>query len=166
MAYDQLVRNLQDGKITIKDYNGTHSVQVAIDEGNLEATEDKTRRIVMHRGTIHHVRPGDQVPMSVKFSMQYSEFITASGCTPYEILTRRGNAAAYIGTRSTDGAAGPEDYTVDLEFLVNDPGGGSDEKLTFSDFAVENIGFKEGEMYSTIEVSGRAMVHYPTIAKV
>jgi hypothetical protein len=167
MAYDKITRNLIDGKLTIYDYNETHNVIVAIDEGDLAITVARPRRIVMSRGEIKHIRPGDQTPVEVAFTMQFSEFYTASDCTPYEILMREGKAATWLGTKSPDGVKqGPEDYTVKLKFVINDPGGGSDEKLEFNHFAVEQIRFAEGEEYSTLAVSGRGMTIKPTIAKV
>jgi len=167
MAYDKITRNLTDGKLTIYDYNETNNVVVAIDEGDLNVVIHKPRRIVVARGTIKHIRSGDEVPCDVSFTMQFSEFYTASDCTPYEILMREGNASAYLGTKSPDGLKqGPQDYTTKIKFLLTDPGGGNDEKLEFNHFAVEEINFSEGEEYSSLAISGRAMVTAPSIAKV
>jgi hypothetical protein len=166
-GYDKIVRNLTDGALTIRDGTASpNTVTVDIDEGDVAITVHKERRIITHRGTIHHIRPGNQVPVDVAFTMQFSEFETATTCTPFEILTKTNNASAYLGTRSNGVVDGAEDYTTLLLFSITDPGGGAAEVITIDHFAVEEISFNEGEDYSTLAVSGRALITIPAIAKV
>jgi hypothetical protein len=169
-TYDTISRNLSDGQLTIKDGSTpTIEVVVAVEEGDLNIVIHRDRKVIMNRGTLDQVREGVDVPVDISWSMIFTEFLTSgtTTLTPYEILTQLGNAAAG-GDNSTAGtrADSAEAYCVDLSFLITNPdSAGTNETILLSDFFMEEINFQEGDDYSTLSVSGRAMITEPSISQ-
>jgi len=156
-----LTRNLRDGELKIKD-GGSEEITVALDEGDLTVGETQNLINVLDRGALDHRRPGDEDPVAVSFTLKFVEYIGGSGqpATPYEALKQIGNAAAWQSTSASDV------YAVNLEFTIDNPDGGDDEKVTLDDFAYESIEFAEGDEYNTLTVDGTAFVTGPTLEKV
>jgi hypothetical protein len=156
-----LTRNLRDGELKIKD-GGSEEITVALDEGDLTISETQNLINVLDRGTLDHRRQGDEAPVAVSVTLKFVEYIGGSGqpATPYEALKQIGNASGWVSTSNSDV------YAVDLEFTIDDPDGGDDEKISLNDFAFESIEFAEGDEYNTLTVDGTAFVTGPTLEKV
>lgn len=168
MAVTNLVRNLRDGELVIRDASSpAKSLTVLLDEGDLSWTQ-RTRTIeVKDRGSIAagHLRKGDEESISLSFSAKWTQLIgkSASSADPlqlYELLT----FAPALGLTSTAGE-GQQD-TLSFVFTVTDPTGAASEKLTFSRVYRENLTLSEGADYNVIAFSGRDFEVLPTVARV
>lgn len=159
-----LVKNLRDATLKIVDATATElTCTVALLEGDLAWSRKQSVNVIKDRGTLHNLRKGDEeacsVSFSVKFTGCYSE--SAGDPSPYEALTNEEDASVWVSTT----AATSDLYTVDLLFSYVDPGSADGvEYLNFTDFAVEDISFKEGDEYNTLSVSGIALCTGPAIS--
>lgn len=158
-----VTRNLRDGVIIIKDGSGSpKSMTVPISEGDLAFTVNKPTFIVLNRGVIDSRKSGDQTPTDVSFSAKFEQWSYASGASTglsvRDVID--GSAAAIAaGWVSTD-ACGP--WSIDIEFRINDPcNSGHYESLTFQKYHADTIGFREGNEYNSLSISGRALVPEP-----
>lgn len=164
MADSTVVKNMRDGTIKLKDGTATPLVlTVTLDEGNLTyAMNANPSFTVFDRGVISHVRKGDEVPITGSFSVKYVDLIApdaAANETLYEVITKTDDASDWIST-----STGTDVYTLDLEFLINDPGGGTDETVTFPDCAFTDVEFAEGDEFDTLSVSFTSIATRPTVA--
>ena len=82
MAVTNIVRNLRDGQLVIKDGTpGTpQSLSVLIDEGNLKWTERSNTVEVKDRGSIAdgHLRKGDDESVLLSFTARWTQLIGKS----------------------------------------------------------------------------------------
>jgi len=159
-----VVRNIQNGSLVIKDGSGTPKSCTVACSGNLKWSLSKTLVEVPCRGTIDHRREGNVVGFTVSFDAAWYQLIskTANSGDPvsvYEILTNQGS---YF-TSTEDGA-----YCLDIEFTVADPNttNGNDEKIVFPDVFIEKVDCSEAEDKNMISFSGRGKVYAPTITRV
>jgi len=149
-------RNFSDGTLVISDgaTPTANSIIVTSADGQLSFEEAVTRRQIFRRDEFVEKRDGRTELVRLSFVLQFKEFVVAAGGgdpTPYEALKGIGEAASW---ESTDDA-GKSDAR-DLKFTIDDPAGGADEEITFSDFSYERISFAEGEDYDTLTVEGIA----------
>jgi hypothetical protein len=166
MTCPQVTKNLRDAVLKIKD--GTTptalEIEVVLDEGDLSADETLNTMNILDRGSLDHMRPGDEEPVKVTFTTKFVEYRQQAGApdpTPYEALKKIGGAASWVSTNQCG-----EVYCVDLEFTIASPTSGEvDEVITFPDFHPNTISFKEGDEYNTLAVDGEAFVTAPTIVK-
>jgi hypothetical protein len=164
------VRNLTHGQLTIKDGSTTpKTLVVPFEMGNLEFTVTRSAFVFRNRGTIAGMTPGLEEPCQVNFGLKFSEWLglTTSGAAPsvVDTLYQQGNASTWVSTLG----CGP--YTVDLEFLLDDPcagtpSAGENETLTFADFHADEVRFVEGEEFDELTVSGKCAVLQPTSVRV
>ena len=159
-------RNLRDGQLVIKDGGQSpQSVTVALDDGDLEWVETRTPVGVKDRGTLSHLRNGDQVPVFGRFTARFREFVTTGSggdVSPYEALTQSGEASDWESTNADGGGV----YTVELELTIANPqSGGSAERVTFSKVALERITFRQGDPYDALAVRFQDFEVTPTIVK-
>lgn len=168
MAVTNLVRNLRDGELVIKDGSTpAKSLTVLLDEGDLSWTE-RTRTIeVKDRGSIAagHTRRGNDESISLSFSAKWTQLLgkSASGADPlqlYELLTFAGGT----GAASTSGAG--QQQTLQFEFTVTDPTGAASEKVTFGKVYRETLTMSEGGDYNVISFTGRDFEVAPVVARV
>lgn len=162
----EYTRNLRDGELVIQDSGGSNSVTVTLDEGDLSWTESKPRHVIGDRGTIDHVRNGNQEACRVRFSLKYVAFFGGSdsgdAVTPVDALKQAGNASGWTST----GDAG-EPYGVDLVFTITNPDSSEDnEVITFSPFFYDSLEPAEGDEYSTISCEGVMRGEAPTPTRV
>lgn len=153
-------RNLRDGEITVKDGAGTpNTVVLTLEEGDLSWTRRRNYVQVLDRGTLDHVRAGDQEAVTLSFSVKIDRVSEpTSPVTLYNALTKTGAAAAWVSV-----AASHEPYAVKIEFRAIDPAGGSDhETIAFNKFFPEELTMDEGEEYNTVSASGFAFIVDPT----
>jgi len=152
-------RTIRDGTLTIKDGTGTPlEVTVALEEGDLSWTARTPANIINDRGVIDHARKAPDEPMEVSFSCIFQSLSKHASTTPYDALTRTGGASAWVNV-----LADTDVWAVDLEFVIVDPGGGS-ETLTFSNFIPEEKSFQEGDPHNTISYSGRCVALAPAVS--
>ncbi len=169
MAVSNLVRNLRDAELVLKDGASPTalSLTVLLDEGDLSWTEKVNTIEIKDRGKISggHLRQGDDESVSVSFSAKWTQLIgkAASSGDPlqlYEFLTFASGAG--IASTSADG----EQETLTFEFTILDPAGVASEKVTFSKVYRESLSMTEGDDYNLITFSGKAFVTSPTVARV
>lgn len=166
MAFSTAVRSMRDGQLVIKDGAGTPvSVTVACDEGDLQWTETETTSELRCRGTATGFIKGEDSFCTVQFSVKVSQLISQSenpsdAVAVYEIL--RNNIDGDLYTSTSAGGV----YTVDLEFTIVDPAGGTGtgEKVTFNDFLAETVTFQEGTP-NMLNVSGKIPATRPVIER-
>lgn len=154
-------RNLRDGQIKVFDGTTPTALEVTLtlEEGDLEFEEVTENIQVKDRGALDHVRPGDQMPVPLSFSVKLDRVHEASTpVTLRDALKNAGGASSWVSV-----AGDHEPYAVGIEFTVLDPAGGSDdETITFGKFFQESIKFTEGSDYNTLQVSGFSYETSPT----
>jgi hypothetical protein len=84
-------------------------LKIKVGEGNITWNEKKPREYKKDRGRLDQVRDGDEEPMEVSLQLMYEE-LTASNPnsnppTPSDVLKRRGAAANWLSTETTDPCA-------------------------------------------------------------
>lgn len=174
MASSDLTRNLRDGVLTIKDETGTPlECELVLDEGDLSIEINQSAFEVQDRGSMDHVRAGDDQPMRVSFSMKYvslGETYGAETYNPYEFLTGTGGASAVVTTAQTGGnydlVDGGDVELYQLYFTINDPevDNSGVETIEIPNFHVERISFQEGDEYSRLSVEGLSYQKKPIIS--
>lgn len=168
MAVTNLVRNLRDGELVIKDGSSpVKSLTLLLDEGDLTWTQRTRTLEVKDRGSIAagHLRKGDDESVSLSFSAKWTQLIgkSANSADPlqlYEFLM----FASGLGVNSTSSAG--EQETLQFEFTVTDPAGAASEKITFGKVYRESLTMSEGADYNVIAFSGRHFATAPVIARV
>jgi len=161
-------KNLRDGVLTLSDGDTPtpNTLELTLEEGDLNFTETTNKIVVKDRGRLDHVRDGDEEQLTVSFTLKYVELIkqsTASAPTPYEALKNIGAASTWVTTDTYCGGV----YSLDLLFKVIAPcDTEQDELITLSDFYVTSIEFKEGDEYNTLSVEGESLLTTPTVTKV
>lgn len=160
-----LTKNLRDGILKIADNSGqagANKITVALDEGDLRFTETKGYIQVSDRGVLDHVRPGDQVAVTLSFGCKFVGFqVDSNAISVYEALTMTGGASAWV---SANGATS-DVYATELTFEIYD----ADitpavmDTLVFDKFHMESIEFSEGADNNTLAVSGFAFITAPSI---
>lgn len=158
-----LTRNLRDGKITLLDGDSTPAtLEIVMEEGNLNWTETDNPITVLDRGVLDHRRAGDQQEVDLSFGFKFREYEADSGSvSPADFINRVNDAAAYV---STSGAGEP--HTMDVNFLLTNPDGtGTDETITFSKVVKNTIEFAEGDEFDTMQYTGKALMTKPTSAR-
>ncbi|MBL4884419.1 MAG: hypothetical protein JKY95_07780 [Planctomycetaceae bacterium] len=169
MAVSNLVRNLRDAELVLKDGTAVTplSLTVLLDEGDLSWTEKVNTIEIKDRGSLSggHLRKGDEESVTLSFSAKWTQLIgkAANAGDPlqlYEFLTFASGAG--ITSTSADG----EQETLTLEFTVLDPAGVASEIVTFDKVYRESLSMSEGDDYNMITFSGRAFVTSPTVARV
>ena len=169
MAVTNIVRNLRDSELVIKD--GTtptpQSLTVLLDEGDLTWTERANTIEILDRGSIAagHTRKGDEESIVLSFSAKWTQLIgkSAAGGDPlqlYEFLMFV-SGASVVSTSPTG-----EQDTLQLEFTIVDPAGVAGEKVTFAKVYRESLTMSEGDDSNQITFSGRDFEVAPTIARV
>lgn len=167
MAVTNLVRNLRDGELVIKDGSSPAlSLTVLLDEGDLTWSQRQRTIEVKDRGSIAagHTRKGDEESIALSFSAKWTQLIgkSANGADPlqlYELLT----FAAGTGATSTSGAGQQE--TLRFEFTVTDPAGVASEKIVFARVYRENLSLSEGDDYNVLSFTGRDFEAHPTVSR-
>jgi hypothetical protein len=161
------VKNLRDGQLVVKDGSGTpKTITVLFATGDLQWTEAKDNKIVMNRGSMHHARTGNDVPLKMSFSAGWVQLIGKSvsageSVQLLEILTDRGGS-----TFASTGSA-CEPYQLTFEFTVADTCDGKDELVSFVNMMTDTVTCQEGDEQNTISYSGTSSTAtYPTITRV
>lgn len=156
------VRNLRDATVKIADDGGTGGADVItldLEEGNLSWTEANPVDIISDRGTLHHARQGNDVPISFSMSLMFQTFNDPNSATEtaYEAMTGTGAASSWTSDASNGGDA----YAFIMEVTITDPNGGTSEVITITECYAEEFGFAEGSPANTLTVSGRALLTRP-----
>ncbi len=168
MAVTNLVRNLRDGELVIKDgTSGTPlSMTVLLDEGDLSWVNRSNTIEVKDRGSISagHTRKGDDESVSISFTAKWTQLIgkSASSADPlqlYEMLMFV--SGTNVSSTSSDG----EQDTLQFEFTIVDPAGVASEKITFSKVYRETLTMSEGDDFNVINFSGRDFESEPVITR-
>lgn len=168
MAVTNLVRNLRDGELVIKDGSTPAlSLTVLLDEGDLSWSQRQKTIEVKDRGSITagHTRKGDEESIALSFSAKWTQLIgkSANAADPlqlYELLT----FTTGTGATSTSGAG--QQNTLQFEFTVTDPVGVASEKIVFARVYRENLTLSEGNDYNVLSFTGRDFEVQPTVNRV
>ena len=159
MAYVDVTKNLRDGELTVTD-NSSGTITVALDEGDLSYTISQDVREIYDRGTMDHLRAGNDMPTDVSFSVKFVGLTDdasggAANVSLYEAMTGTGGASGWTYTAAGSLSSAGDVNVCQLSFVITY---GSDyETITFEDFFHTSIEFSEGDDYNTLRVSGRAM---------
>lgn len=168
MSITNLVRNLRDGELIIKD--GTSptplSLAVLLDEGDLSWTQRSRTIEIKDRGSIAagHTRRGDDESVAISFTAKWTQLIgkSANAADPlqlYELLT----FAAGTGAVSTSQAG--EQQTLRFEFTVRDPANVAHEKIVFAKVYREALTLREGDDGNVIAFTGRDFETAPSVTR-
>lgn len=144
-------RNFRDGRLLLKDGDGTPTTrEVDLLEGQISFSEGFNNIVVMDRGTVDHVRVGDDMLVEGSLTFKYVELYNASTGTVWQFLKQSGPFASLVSTRATDS----DRFCFDAEFYIAHPiSGSTGEKITFSDIFVNGaMQFREGEEYNTVTI--------------
>lgn len=154
------VIDMKEVTIKLLDGSGTpNELEIECGEGNFTWTEKIEREYRLNRGILDEVRDGDQQPVEISFDVKYEYIKGTTGTTAVptvEDFLKQINAAAAYVSADADLCA---PYAVDLT-LLNTPGCGENETLTFADFRYETL--EHDVRAGTISCSGRANIQYPT----
>jgi len=159
-------RIFADGVYKIAD-NGTVSgidvITVPLDNGGLGFTVNTPQLVKKDRGTLDHVRSGEQEPLDWTLEGDHKGFYgptgTANASTRvYEAMFGESSASDWVSDEpNSDVHAFIQDLTK------TDPGDASTETATIVRSFTEQFEFAEGAEEDTFSASGRAMVVKPTI---
>ncbi len=161
MASPNITKNLRDGIITIKDGAGSpNTLEIILDTGDLNFTVAQEHIVVLDRGKLDHMRPGDEVAVAFTFSAKFVEWSGRTGSagdvSVKDALKKEGNAAGWESTTDCDV------YSVDLEFKIQNPCPGNEsETLVFADAVCDNVVFAEGDEFNTLSFTGKALITSP-----
>lgn len=160
------VRNLRDATIRIADSSGTgggNVITVILEDGSgISWDEENPVDFIDDRGTLHHARQGDDVPLSGTLAMKFQTFLDPNSATetPYEAVTQQSAASGW----SSDASNGGDAYAFIMDMTITDPNGGSAEVITFTEVYAERISFAEGTPFNTLSFAWRALMTRPTYA--
>lgn len=165
----QNVRNLVNGLLKIKDGAGTpNEITIPIDVGNLSWTVQDEAPVARNRGALQGFADPIEEPIPISFQFLFTEWSgkTTSGAdiSPADFLRRKNTGASLVGRKD----CGP--YLTLLEFTIAKPGVCTDaleqnEIVTFDFFRVDSLEFNETEEINTIDVTGRALITDPAVAR-
>ena len=169
MSVSNIVRNLRDGELVIKD--GTSptplSLTLLLDEGDLSWTQRTQTLEIKDRGSIAagHTRRGDDESVVLSFSTKWTQLLgnsvePADALQLYEFLMFTSSA----NVASTSGAGQQE--TLRLEFTVTDPAGVAGERIVFDKVYRESLTMSEGDDFNLISFRGRDFETVPSISRV
>ena len=154
-------RNFRDGAITIND--GTPvtplTTTLTLEMGDLAYTERKEYVQVDDRGSLDHVRNGNQVAIPLSFSVKVDRVSEATTpITVRDALQGLRSASAWLSVANDH-----EPYAVEVVFTITDPDTvlADDEVITFAKFFPEEVEFTEGDDFNTIGATG---FDYETVA--
>ena len=168
---NRATRNLRDGEIMLRDASDpVNYVIAALDEGDIswEQTRPQGRNAinVLDRGNLSHMRPGDEAPVTLTFTLKYVEARKQTGntvCTVYEAIVHAMCAAAWVSTNNDNGGV----YTLDAFFEITAPQGSGEEseQIIFRKLHGD-VNFTEGDEYNTLTFDGEAFMSTPEINKI
>lgn len=160
-----VTRNLRDGTIRLQDGAG-HEIVLEVEEGDLNYSEASNIVNVLDRGRLSHMRPGNQEPVRVSFSIKYRYAIAVGlePLSPYEVLHRQAGAVAWTTTNDDGGDV----FTLDLQFTIRNPGANpaADEKIWLRKVPLPGISFEEGDEFDKMSFDGQAFVTQPAFDRV
>ena len=159
-----VTKNLRDGMIKIQDSGASNEVMLVLDSGDLNFTENPNPVInVLDRGDLSHMRQGDEVPVTLSFSVKFTEFMS-QGSNPVTLREALLMVEAASAWTSSNDDGGDVD-TIDIEFLILSPtSGDQNELLTFTKVH-GTLEFAEGDEFNTLSFEGEAFMVSPTIEK-
>lgn len=169
MAVSNIVRNLRDGELVIKDGTSSTplSLTVLLDEGDLSWTERTNTVEIKDRGSISagHTRKGDDESVSLSFTAKWTQLMgkvenSGDPLQLYEMLT----FASGTSVESTSGEG--EQDTLQFEFTVIDPAGTASEKIVFAKVYRESLTMSEGDEFNLISFDGRDFEVSPVVTRV
>lgn len=166
MAVNTDIRNMRDGSITINDGSDpVLSAELILESGDLSWTETENTTEVLDRGRISggSIRPGNDEPVTLSFSVKDTYFIGHTGASGdphglYEMVNNLENTytSTYGGCK----------YTLEYVFAVSDCGNSQTEYVTFAYVYKTSLEFSEGDEFNSITFNGRDWETKPTITKV
>ena len=160
-----VTKNLRDGELMLRDGDDpVNSQLLALDEGNLQFNVPDPKEQILDRGTLSHLREGDEQPVTGSFAVKFTELYNqgSNDITPYEAFKQLNGAADWVSTNSDGGGV----YTIEMRFTVRSPTSGeSDERITFAKTYAKSIDFQENNP-SMLTVNFVDFETAPTVLKV
>ncbi len=163
---DENVRNLRNGTLVINDGPrgavARSSMTIVCEEGNLNWSETSDIKVIKDRGSLSHMRLGEEEPVAFSFSIHYKYSIRSGvgePLSPYECFHRLGGAAAWVSASPCGDV-----FTVNLRFTMADPcSTGKPETIIFREVPLPNISFEEGDESNELSFEGFAFHTRPRI---
>jgi len=158
-----VTKNLRDGTLVLSDSGAANSITLACEEGDLRFAESNAVINVLDRGDLSHMRQGDEVPVTLSWTLKFIELISSDTGIPtaYEAIKNIQAASGWTST-NTDGG---DVFTLDMVFTISTPTATEkDEIITFAN-AHGAMEFAEGDEYNTLAFTGEAFIVAPEVAK-
>lgn len=157
-----VTKNLRDATVSLIDGSSPPLKCVLVsEEGDASWTEQDNIIQVKDRGSLSHMREGDEEPVEGSMTLKFIEFLATTGAsmdpTPYSVL--KGNSSFV----STAGAGEP--FAVDLDMVIVDPSAADNERIRLSKLHATQVEFSEGDEYNTLSFEFTAYVTEPTVSK-
>jgi|GEM_PF-1831486 len=169
MSVTNVVRNLRDGQLTIKDAtSGTpQSLTVFLDEGNLNWSQTTRTIVVTDRGLLStgHTRKGNEQPLKISFSAKWTQLIGKSN-NPSDALQLYEFLMFLTGANIVSTSSAGEQETLLFEFTITDPSGTASEKITFGKVFRDTLTMSERNTANLISFVGRDFASSPVIQRV
>lgn len=172
MSESAIVKVLGDGTLKFKDSGGSNSYTVDYEAGDLQITVGGRAVNVFlnrgHFGASPSIRYGDDQECTFTFTAQLRDAGADTGAATLQDVLQwlvGSSATSYVNTNWVPiGGASAEVNTAQLEWTVegSDHGDGADHIWTLSPCVCTHA-IAEGNP-STITITGRAFVPYPTVA--
>lgn len=164
-------RNLTHGSLSLSDsQTAPNTFAIALDEGNLTFTEEKTAVLVKKRGVLDHWSQGEEMPVTGSFTIKFDQY-TSRTTRAVAALAAGGAVTGYSlrdfardkGGDLTSANGRVDVFTANMTFAVSDPvaTGDESESLAFTDVHFDSFVFTEGAEYNTIQASFRALLVTP-----
>jgi len=169
MTVSNIVRNLRDGELVIKD--GTTptplSLTLLLDEGDLNWSQRTNTIEIKDRGSIAagHTRRGDEESVSLSFTTKWTQLI-GKAANPADALQLYEMLMFASGTDVVSTSGSGQQDTLRLEFTVTDPAGQASEKISFDKVYRESLTMSEGDDFNVISFRGRDFETAPTIERI
>lgn len=160
-----ITRNMRHGTVIIADGSATpKTLIIPISSGDFAYTVKKMAQVIMNRGKIDHRSKGDETPMTVDFSILFSQWShqqANTGMSPVDALLGTSVARVDNGWVSSDGCG--DAWSVSVIFQIQDPCDPTHyEQLTFPDFHAEEYSFKENNTADQLSIKGNSLAEEPT----
>lgn len=140
--------DLKDAIVYLEDATSPdpERIELIMDDGTLQWTENYPREFIKNRGKIDTVRDGDEMEMEISFEGRFYSMTSESGepITPHEFLRKEGAGSSLVTTGDPC-----QPYCCDIVVeKKNSCGSVTDEIFRFPKFFVESIGgdFKAGTL--------------------
>jgi len=166
MAGAAVTKNLRDATIVFKDGSAPpNMIALVCEEGDTTWRESHAIVNVLDRGSLSHLRAGDEAPIEGSMTLKFKQFIMQTSDStpePYEVLRGIGGAASWISTNPDGGDVVAFDMDV---FIASPTSGEENDYIAFTKVVATEVTFTEGAEYDTLAFNFTAFETAPVIIK-